>query len=155
MLPGFDAPMLDSYFLLCLVGLSVTPLFSSDEGGLGDSGDAVMGDLQKAIPYGIALLEKQDYRTFLEEFVQPEQMAKLTSTRTLEEFANNFGAAKARDLLAVLQAIQTLPGRLESDGDLVIYTIPEDIAEARGIEKREMAFIRSNNHWHIHNEARS
>jgi hypothetical protein len=139
--------------LLCLVLFSAAPSLLAEDGA-GSSADVAateMQDLKKVIPFGISLLEKQDYQTFLKTFVEPEHLAKQTKGKTFVEFANAFAKEKADALLAMMKATKGVEPKLEKNGDVAIFTIPEETAKAANLSRSEIAFVRIEKKWYIRN----
>jgi hypothetical protein len=101
--------------------------------------------LEKAIPYAIGLLEAKDYKTFLQAFMQPEDLKEATASTSLDKIAEGFGKRRAPDMLAAFKLTKGLKPALEADGALATYTLP-----GRGVNgHKEIKFIRIGKNWYI------
>jgi hypothetical protein len=99
-----------------------------------------------AVPEGIRLLDAKEYSSFLQKFVPPDDLKKLTMKAPLDEFAKEFGQTHAPRLLKVLQAIRGTNPTLVADGMLATFPLKEPIEG-----KKSITFIKVGKFWYIQN----
>jgi hypothetical protein len=100
--------------------------------------------LETAIPEAIRLLEAKDYAKLLKNFVKPEDFKRITEQMPLEDFAKEFGKAKADGLMAALKAIKDVKPKLEEDDKKATFVFKEPIGG-----KESMIFVKVDKYWYI------
>jgi hypothetical protein len=123
-------------FVALLVSALFAPLFAADA--------PEREALEKAIPYGISLLEAKNYKAFLEAFVKPDDLKQITKAQPMDEFAAEFGKEAAADVLTVLKKIKDLKPKLDEKGTTATYTLPEAV---KG--ETEFKFLKVDKYWYI------
>jgi len=99
-----------------------------------------------AVPEGIRLLEAKEYSTFLQKFVPPDDLKKLTTKVPLDDFAKEFGQTHAPRLLKVLQAIRGTNPTMAVDGMLATYSFKEAVEG-----KKSISFTKIGKLWYLQN----
>jgi hypothetical protein len=102
--------------------------------------------VRAAVGEGIRLLEKKEYRRFLEKFVSPDDMQKILRRLTIEQFADEFGRGKAADMLEVLKHVRNKKPTLDKDGKKATFQI-----EIKGAPRDQIRFIKIGRRWCIQN----
>ena len=102
--------------------------------------------LETAIPEGLRLLEAKEYKAFVEVFVAPADLKKITERTSLEEFAKDFGDRKAPLLLEVLKEIKGTKPSLDDNGTKATFALKE---ERDG--KKSITFVKIDKYWYIKN----
>jgi hypothetical protein len=88
------------------------------------------------------MLERQQYRAFLEEFVAPEDRPRFDREGGLDKIAVEFAKGKAQRLLAMLRAVQHKAPRREDNR--AIYEGDED-------SPKDLVWVLENGAWYIKN----
>ena len=103
--------------------------------------------LETALPHGIALLEAERYKEFLEAFCVPAELKQALRGQTLDEFAKSFGEGGDADvLLRVLKSIRTQEPVMSDEGTVATYRVTEKDAPRNTIE-----FTLIEGRWYINN----
>ncbi len=102
--------------------------------------------LETLIPEGIRILEAKEYKTFVEIFVPPDELKKITEGTSLEEFAKTFGERKAPRLLEILKEIKGTKPSLDDNGTKATFVLKE---EKDG--KKAITFVKVDKYWYIQN----
>ncbi len=108
--------------------------------------DAAREKLETAIPLGIRLLEEKKYEAFLNKFVIPADLDKITAKTKLEDFAREFAKEKAGKLLAVLKEIKGETPKESEDGRKATFPL------TKNVDLREaITFVKIDKYWFIQN----
>jgi len=102
--------------------------------------------LETSIPEGIRLLEAKEHKAFVEIFVPPADLKKITEGTSLEEFAKKFGERKAPRLLEILKEIKGTKPSLDDNGTKATFALKE---EKNG--KKSITFVKIDKYWYIKN----
>lgn len=102
--------------------------------------------LETAIPEAIKLLEKEEFETFLEKFVPPDDLKKITAKTPLSEMAKGFGERKALRLLKILKAANGNKPTIDADGKTAVYELKEPVEG-----KMDISFIKVGKLWYLKN----
>ena len=102
--------------------------------------------LETIIPEGIRLLKAKKYKTFLEQFVAPEDLKRIKSRVKLEDMAELFGKRKAGVLLSVLESIKDQEPEVSDDGKTATYRLSKPAGSKKKIE-----FQKVGKYWYIKN----
>ncbi|MDB6076331.1 MAG: hypothetical protein JWO82_78 [Akkermansiaceae bacterium] len=111
-----------------------------------------MTDLDKAVPYGIGLLEKKDYETFFKQFADPAMIEEMVKHGgSIADLAKSVNPRMAEGLLFAFKALKDLKPKIDDDGKLATYTFPADAVAEHKLPKGDMVFHRIGSHWYIKN----
>ena len=102
--------------------------------------------LETAIPEGIRLLEAKENEAFVEIFVPPADLKKITEGTSLEEFAKRFGERKAPRLLEIFKEIKGTKPSLDDNGTKATFALKE---EKDG--KKAITFVKVDKYWYLKN----
>ena len=102
--------------------------------------------LETAIPEGIRLLEAKEYEAFVEIFVPPADLKKITEGTSLEKFAKRFGERKAPRLLEIFKEIKGTKPSLDDNGTKATFALKE---EKDG--KKAITFVKVDKYWYLKN----
>lgn len=102
--------------------------------------------LETIVPEGIRLLEAKEHKVFVEVFVPPTDLKKITEGTSMEEFVKMFGDRKAARLLDVLKDIKGTKPSLEDNGTKATFTLNQEIGG-----KKSIAFVKVEKYWYIKN----
>jgi hypothetical protein len=105
------------------------------------------GQLARAIREMIRLLEAQQYESFLDTFLAPEDKAQMLRQTTLQSAAGRFGANKAVELLGILKSLRAKIPRYTSDGSTAAFTFESGSPPVRS----EIRFQRIQGAWYLKN----
>ncbi|HEX8844449.1 MAG TPA: hypothetical protein VF791_07385 [Pyrinomonadaceae bacterium] len=114
------------------------------------------GDLNSSIEQAISMLEAKQYKEFLQEFFNPEEMANALKRQSLDNLAGEFSKSKAGLLLGVLKRIKGRQPQYSSDQTEARFSLASDTdlpvdpdPTARDINY--IAFKKVNGVWYIKN----
>ena len=102
--------------------------------------------LETAVPEGIRLLRAKEYKTFVESFVAPDDLKKITEKTPLEELLKEFIEQKAPKLLESLEEIKGTKPSLDSAGTKATFAFKKEIDGKNGI-----IFVKVGEFWYIMN----
>lgn len=104
--------------------------------------------LETAIAEAVRLLEAKEYKKFLESFVAPEDLKRITEQVPLEVLAEQFGRERAGHVLKVLRSIEKAKPQIDPNSREASFTIEQGL-QLPGREK--MVFIQVGGLWYIRN----
>lgn len=111
-----------------------------------------MSDLEKAIPYGISLLEKKDYKTFFKQFADPKMIEEMIKNGgSIDDMVKGVNPEMAEGILFAFKSLKDLKPKMEDDGKLATYTFTEDMVADHKLPNSQLVFHRVDNHWYIKN----
>ena len=128
-------------------GVTIAVIASSNK-GLPARAAAAQSDPREdpvtAIAEAIRLLEAEEYRTFVEQFVPPEALNTVVAMMTLDEFAQDFADKSAGKVLEILRMLRGRTPSLNADGTVATFTLGESIAG-----RDSFALVKIGRYWYI------
>jgi hypothetical protein len=103
-------------------------------------------ELPAAIAAAIRRLEAKEYETFLRDFVNPDDLKKVTEKTDLAKLATQFKGEKADRLLRILKSIKDATPKFEKDGELAVFPV-----KVEGAPKNSITFVKVDKFWYIKN----
>src|SRR5689334_13523324 len=79
--------------------------------------------VETAVPEMIRLLEKKEYKTFIEQFAPPEVYKQIIGDQKIEEFAKAFDKELGPNLLKALQSLKDVKPTLAEDGKTATFEL--------------------------------
>jgi hypothetical protein len=132
-------------------GSTATGANGSDEGQVEEDlapAGHLKGGVAGSIQEMVRLLDRKDYEGFLDHFLSPQDKAEMLKQTTLQNAAQQFGASKAADLLAILQSLRSKIPRYTSDGNTAAFTYESGSPPVR----QEIRFQRADRNWYLRND---
>lgn len=139
------------WWLVVLLAGALVPTCSCGQDALAQSKSnqaSPQSKLETAIAEAVRLLEAKEYKKFLESFVAPEDLKRITEQVPLEVFAERFGRERAGHLLKVLRSIEKAKPQIDPNSREASFTIEQGL-QLPGREK--MVFIQVGGLWYIRN----
>lgn len=103
-------------------------------------------NLEIAIPRVIRLLKAQQYAEFLQSYVPPDEVKKITASGKFDAMAEKFEAKKAPRLLEALEAVPTAKLTFDKEKQIATFTLKEPIAG-----KPDVRFVKIGALWYVAN----
>ncbi|MBS1911853.1 MAG: hypothetical protein JST22_07690 [Bacteroidetes bacterium] len=130
--------------LMACLGIPSARAQAAPFGGRVVRSDSSLEHLRAAIDSGIAMLESQHYRDFLDRFVEPSQRTKVMEGMEMDAKARQFGMEKADMVLEALKSIRRRKPTMTEDGSIATFRLPKKIDSHRSIE-----FSRVDGVWYL------
>lgn len=112
----------------------------------GDDAPNPQEKLETAVPEAIRMLKAREYVPFLQAFIPPDDLKKLTAAGSFDAIAAQFGEKKAPRLLKALEGIATAKLTVDEEKQIATYTFPEPIDGKGGIRFQKVGKL-----WYLMN----
>ncbi len=102
-------------------------------------------NLNTAIVYAIQLFKNKDYKSFLENYVLPEDLEVILQKMTMEDFVKKFAEKKAEKVLNALKSAKEISPEYDESGTIAIFS-----KDKVGMHK-DMVFKKVEKYWYLAN----